>query len=217
MKVDVVQAEANVDRLTKKLAGFSQEVKDAADRKDMNQALWGGNPGYTQEEQDYLDTVVALAEAKADLTEKQRKLTAYMADYETGLKNVEERETAVKDKFGEITTEEKEAAEGARELTQAEKDSLKAAQDALAAISDYVKGVHDATAQAVDNVVKGFDKITRAGDDLRQRSSDLAGQEVDTLNKYSDVWKKWGSDTSGEGRHCIGGQQSRGHAPSGRL
>ena len=195
MKVDVVQAEANVDRLTKKLAGFSQEVKDAADRKDMNQALWGGNPGYTQEEQDYLDTVVALAEAKADLTEKQGKLTAYMADYETGLKNVEERETAVKDKFGEITTEEKEAAEGARELTQAEKDSLKAAQDALAAISDYVKGVHDATAQAVDNVVKGFDKITRAGDDLRQRSSDLAGQEVDTLQKYSDVWKKWGSDT----------------------
>ena len=196
LKVDVIQAEANVERLRKKLSQFSDEVKKSADQKDMNQALWGGAANYTEEEKDYLDTMVALSEATADLTTKQGKLNSYMEDYETGLKNVEERETAVKDKYGEITAEEQQAAAAAAEWTAETQEAYKAAQDALKAVADYVQGVHDATAQAVDSVVKGFSKITRAGDDLREKSSSLAGQEVDTLNKYSDVWKKWGSDTA---------------------
>ena len=195
MKVDVVQAEAAVDRLQKKMDSFSKSVKDSADQKDLNQSLWGGVANYTEEEKDYLDTMVALSEAKADLAAKQDKLNGYMVDYEAGLKNVEERETAVKDKYGEITQAEQEAAQGAFEWSTETQAAFTAAQDALKAVNDYVKGVHDATAQAVDSVIKGFSKITLAGDELREKSNKLAGEEVDALNKYSDVWRKWGNDT----------------------
>lgn len=68
------------------------------------------------------------------------------------------------------------------------------AKDAIKAVADYYKSVRDSTEQAVNSVLKGFDKIGMAGDELRKTSGELASQETETLNKYSDVFGKWGSD-----------------------
>ena len=68
------------------------------------------------------------------------------------------------------------------------------AKDAIKAVADYYKSVRDSTEQAVNSVLKGFDKIGMAGDELRKTSGELASQETETLNKYSEVFGKWGSD-----------------------
>ena len=72
----------------------------------------------------------------------------------------------------------------------------KAAADAIKAVTDYYNGVRDATEQAVNSTVKGFEKISKAGDELRTKSNELAGEETETLNKYSKVFSKWGSDNA---------------------
>ena len=72
----------------------------------------------------------------------------------------------------------------------------KAAADAIKAVTDYYNGVRDATEQAVNSTVKGFEKIGKAGDELRTKSNELAGEETETLNKYSKVFSKWGSDNA---------------------
>ncbi|MBP5475482.1 MAG: hypothetical protein J6X83_04430 [Methanomicrobium sp.] len=68
------------------------------------------------------------------------------------------------------------------------------AKDAIKAVADYYKSVRDSTEQAVNSALKGFDKIAKAGDDLRKTSGELASQETETLNKYSEVFGRWGSD-----------------------
>lgn len=76
------------------------------------------------------------------------------------------------------------------------KAAVEAADNALKALSDYIQGVRDSTAQAVNSVLKGFEEVGKAGDDLRQKSNELAGEETEALNKYSETWAKWGSDNS---------------------
>ena len=72
------------------------------------------------------------------------------------------------------------------------KDALKSAPDAAKAIQaviDYYNKVRDATEQAVNSTVKGFERIKTAWDEY----AELSTQETDVLNKYSEVWNKWGS------------------------
>lgn len=92
------------------------------------------------------------------------------------------------------------AADSAKEWSKEEKDAgkaaVEAADSALKALADYIHGVRDSTAQAVNSVLKGFEKVGKAGDDLRQKSNELAGEETEALNKYSETWAKWGSDNS---------------------
>ena len=90
------------------------------------------------------------------------------------------------DAVAELTDEQKKAG----------KEAVTAAEAAVKALADYVQGVKDSTAQAVNSVLKGFEKVGKAGDDLRQKSNELAGEETEALNKYSDTWAKWGSDNS---------------------
>ena len=93
-----------------------------------------------------------------------------------------------------------EAGEAAEEWSSKQKSAgkaaVEAADSALKALADYIQGVRDSTAQAVNSVLKGFEKVGKAGDDLRQKSNELAGEETEALNKYSETWAKWGSDNS---------------------
>ena len=41
-------------------------------------------------------------------------------------------------------------------------------------------------------MLKGFNKI----DTVWDQQSDLANKETEALNKYTDVWNKWGSDNA---------------------
>lgn len=197
MKVDVVQAEANVERLRKKLESFSKEVKESADRKDMNQALWGGSANYTEEEQEYLDTMVALSAATRDLSDKQAKLNSYMDEYEKGVAFVEDRENAVLEKYPEMENAIEEAAEASKEWgeeqKQAAQTAVAAAQESLKALADYAQGVRSSVQSAVNSVVSGFKRIKSPTADLYEQSSKLAEEEINNLEKYKDVWNKWGS------------------------
>ena len=94
----------------------------------------------------------------------------------------------------------RDAGEAAEEWSSKQKSAgkaaVEAADSALKALADYIQGVRDSTAQAVNSVLKGFEKVGKAGDDLRQKSNELAGEETEALNKYSETWAKWGSDNS---------------------
>lgn len=100
----------------------------------------------------------------------------------------------------QISDANEDAADSAQKWSKKEKAAGKAAlqavDSALKALADYVQGVRDSTAQAVNSVLNGFEKVSKAGDDLRGKSSELAGEETEALNKYSDTWAKWGSDNS---------------------
>jgi hypothetical protein len=104
------------------------------------------------------------------------------------------------DRYGELEQAEEDAADAAEEwgeeTKKAGKEAVTAAESALKALADYVQGVKDSTAQAVNSIVKGFEKVNRAGEESRKKSNELATQEADTLNKYTSVWAKWGSDNA---------------------
>ena len=78
----------------------------------------------------------------------------------------------------------------AKELT----DAYSKAAEALKSVDDYYKSVQNSMQQAVNSTIKGFAEVKAAGDDLRIKSGELAAQETDALNKYAEVWNKWGSD-----------------------
>lgn len=121
----------------------------------------------------------AYAQAEEELAAGKQALIEKYGEEEKAVENVN---GAVE----ELTTEQK--AEG--------KAAVEAADAAIKALADYIEGVRDSTAQAVNSVLKGFEKVSKAGDDLRGKSSELAGEETSALNKYSEVWSKWGSDNS---------------------
>ena len=102
------------------------------------------------------------------------------------------------ERFGEETQAIEEGTDAledwSEEAKQAGKEAVTAAESALKSLSDYVEGVRDGTEQAVNSVLKGFEKVKTAGTEAREKSTKLAGEETDALNKYADVWKKWGSD-----------------------
>lgn len=80
------------------------------------------------------------------------------------------------------------AGKSAEEWVDALKDAPQAAK-AIQAVVDYYNKVRDATEQTVNSTVKGFERIKTAWDEYAQLSTD----ETDILNKYSDVWNKWGN------------------------
>lgn len=84
----------------------------------------------------------------------------------------------------------------AKDTSDAWKQSVATVQEAIKAMADYAQSVHDATAQAVNSVISGFESVHKAGDEFRTKSNELAAQEAEALNKYTDVWQKWGSDNA---------------------
>lgn len=196
-ELDTITAESALERLQKKMSDFSEDVAKSALSKSINADINSVTARYTAEEQEYIDTAAKVIEAEGNL-EKARKdqeeqaeaLAAaeqYVIDAHDGLiKKYGEEEQAAKDagdagkEFGEKTDE------GWKQATSG-------AADALKALADYVQGMHDSTEQSVNSVLKGFAKITMPMDELTKKSNELATEETKALNKYSEVWKKWGS------------------------
>ena len=135
----------------------------------------------------------------ADEQKAKKELERQTVDYSDAEEQLAAGKQALIEKYGE----EEQAAEDAGDAVaeygnksdEAWAESLKgaeAATNAIQAVIDHYNSVRDATEQAVNSVVKSFDKITTAWDS----ENDLANQEIETLNKYSDVWEKWGSDNA---------------------
>ena len=191
-ELDTMAAEKAVDRLREKVNSFSEEVRNSADRKDLNQALWGGSVSYTEEEQEYLNSVVKLAEA-----EKKAKEASEEYERQTeALSEAEQQRIDMKagliEKYGEEEQAAEDASDAAEEGFEITKEGAKAAADAIKALNDYYQGMLDSTRQAVNSTLKGFEKI----DTVWDQQSDLANKETEALNKYTAVWTKWGSDNA---------------------
>ena len=120
----------------------------------------------------------ALEEQTVDLTEAEQQLV--------------DGKQALIDKYGEEEKAAEDAAEATEEGFKITKEGAEAAATAVKALNDYYQGVLDSTRQAVNSTLKGFESIKTVWD----QQSDLANQETEALNKYTDVWAKWGSDNS---------------------
>jgi len=153
-------------------------------------AEWGVS---REEAEAYAKIVKESTEAEAEATRQAEAFT-----------KAEKEQAAGKEALIEKYGEEEAAIEGvadankgaAEDTSDAWKQSVATVQEAIKAMTDYAQSVHDATAQAVNSVISGFDSVHKAGDEFRTKSNELAAQEAEALNKYTDVWQKWGSDNA---------------------
>ena len=191
-ELDTLSAEKAVERLREKVKSFSAEVQKSADQKDLNQALWGGSVSYTDEEQEYIDTVLELSKAQGKAktaTEEYERQTEALTDAEQQLIDMK---AGLIDKYGEEEQAAEDASDAAEEGFEITKEGAKAAADAIKALNDYYQGMLDSTRQAINSTLKGFEKV----DTIWDQQSDLANKETEALNKYTEVWNKWGSDNT---------------------
>ena len=140
----------------------------------------------------FIDMGAEYEEAVRNETEATDKYTQAIENNATATQELEDIHAGLIEQYGE----EEEAAEGAgkagTEAANTQTDAALKAKDAWKAVSDYVKGVWESTAQGISSTIKGFEGVKRAGDDLRAKSTELAQQEIDTIQKYKSVWDKWG-------------------------
>ena len=149
---------------------------------------------------EYTDAWLAVTDAEAKATEAENKYNTAVVQNSEIIKQNENEKQYLIETVGELTEEEIKAGEAAtqagEDTSDAWKKSIVTVQEAIKAMADYAKSVHDATAQAVNSVISGFESVHKAGDEFRTKSNELAAQETEALNKYTDVWQKWGSDNT---------------------
>ena len=189
-----------VERQLENLDQLREDLGIAGDGYEMviKTNAVGGQGVLTKAEKEWNDAIVTLGQlrkAEADASaEYKRQAEAFE---EEDQKLADTRDYLI-EKYGEEEEAVEDLDESVEELTQdqidAAKSAITATDNALKALADYAEGVKESTAQTVNSVIKGFEKITKAGDDLRQKQNDLAGEETEVLNKYGDVWAKWGSN-----------------------
>ena len=139
------------------------------------------------------------AEAYIKIIKDSTNADAEYVRQSEAIAQVEETVTAGKqaliDKYGEEEQAAEDAGDAANyagksaeEWTEALKSAPDAAK-AIQAVIDYYQKVRDATEQTVNSTVKGFERIKTAWDEYADKST----EETEVLNKYSDVWNKWGN------------------------
>jgi hypothetical protein len=161
--------------------------------KSWQSELTAGQRAFNAAAKEYNNAIEVSAKKTAEYE-------AQTVDLSEAEQQLADGKAALIEKYGEEEKAAEDAGEAAQtfgnKTSEAWNDSIKAAAEATKALNDYVEKVRETTAQTVNSVIKGFDKINKAGDGLRDKSSELAGQEAETLNKYSAVFGKWGSDNA---------------------
>jgi len=128
-------------------------------------------------------------------TEAEENLKTQTDDLTEAEQQLADGKAELIEKYGEEEDAAEDAADAVNYLGKSTEDwekALKSAPDAAKAIQavvDYYNKVRDATEQTVNSTIKGFERIKTAWDEYAQLSTD----ETDVLNKYGDVWNKWGS------------------------
>jgi hypothetical protein len=197
LEFDAGVAKQRVDKARNAIVNVWKASFDEAGNL-INDKLWSLNAiDYEKFRQDAEHYNILLNEQR----DAEKKLANDVSNTASAVEYLESEHQKLIDEFGEEEKAYVELADASEKyLGKTEKDwetavkGAKEAEEAIKAVADYYKGVHDSTEQAVNSALKGFDKIGKAGDDLRKTSGELATQETDTLNKYSAVFGKWGSD-----------------------
>ena len=193
--------------------GAEQAVKNQVDKINQLYQKYGIDPnrgtdklirvteGYKIETDDLRilnGEIMKLEELRTEESDALNTLNEQTTDYSEAEEKLANKKQALIEKYGEEGQAAQDAAEATDYLGKSTEEWVKAlkgapeAADAIKAVTDYYKGVRDATEQAVNSTVKGFEKITTAWD----QRSDLANKETEALNKYTQVWQKWGSDNA---------------------
>lgn len=139
---------------------------------------------------------------EADKAQKEAEQSANdLADAE---KLLADELAVVEEITGETLATQQKGAEDAGEATEylgkTTEDWINALKDApqaalaIKAVSDYYNGVRDSTAQAVSSVLKGFESLTDGYTDTHNKLVQNGRDIQDVMDKYSEVWEKWGSD-----------------------
>ena len=150
-------------------------------------------------DQEYIDAVDNYNRLVSEADKAQKKAEQSADDLADAESLLADELTSVEQITGETLASQQQLTQQTIETTDVVEDNSEAwnkAAEALKAVSDYYKNVEDSTKQAVNSTIHGFEKVTKAADDLRSKSNELAGEEADALNKYADVWQKWGSDNA---------------------
>ena len=200
LELDVMGKEQAKKRIRSTLEEIGT-VFDEAGNIDTSKAWW--DPSKVADDFDinkYIDMAAEYEDAVNAEAEATKKYTTAVDANAQAHQELQDEYDALVEKTGMVEGAYEDAGEAVSEWSEESKKAgraaVTAADDALKALADYVQGVNDSTAQAVNSVLKGFEKVGKAGDDLRQKSHELAGEETEALNKYSDTWAKWGSDNS---------------------
>ena len=167
---------------------------------DIETVDWNQINGGLETVQKIIKLENAYVTAEENAVRLEKEFTDQMGSYVEAEQEVADGKQYLIDKYGEEEEAIEDVSDAVDEWSekekQAGKEAVTAADTAIKALSDYLNGVKDSTAQSVNSVVKGFDKVGMAGDDLRKKSSELAGEETEALNKYSAIFAKWGTDNA---------------------
>ena len=148
--------------------------------------------------EDYLNALYAYEQAVTVLPIIEQKIQDEMdktaEEYGVTKDEIESLTGAAESAETQITLLQQ-AMSGDEAATKKIETAYKNAGSALQAVADYYKQVRDATEQTVNSTLKGFDNITTAYDELNQKSRELATEETQVLNSYSDVFDNLGSDS----------------------
>ena len=128
----------------------------------------------------------SLAEAYREASDV---LQARQEAYEIAMQLYSEEGKFIESLPGETKTALSDVDKAWEDNAESIKTAMSTAKDALQNLGDYAQGVHDSVEQAVNSIVKGFEHIEKAGDDSRRKSEQLATQQAEILNEYSDVFK----------------------------
>jgi chromosome segregation ATPase len=200
------RARTEMERLSKTPGLLEHDLSWYEDRPEWSK-ISGQRNSLTAEQKAYNDAVDNYIRLQGQADEAQKKAEESASDLADAESLLADELAATEEITGEtlqtvqqVSAANEDAADSAKEWSKEQKAAgnvaVEAADSALKALADYIQGVRDSTAQAVNSVLKGFEKVNKAGDDLRGKSSELAGEEASALNKYSEVWSKWGSDNS---------------------
>ncbi len=180
-KLDKLRKELGID-----VQGYEMVVK-------LNAT--GGQAPLTEQERQWNDAIVTLGRLRKEEKDTAEEWQRQTVDLSAAEQQLADGKAALIEKYGEEEKAAENAADATQYLGKTTKDwekALKSAPDAakaINAVTEYYQKVRDATEQTVNATVKGFARIKTAWDEYAQLSTD----ETDVLNKYFDVWEKFGS------------------------
>ena len=199
LELKVMGAGKAKERIRKTLEDIGT-VFDEEGNIDTSKAWW--DPSKVAEDFDinkFIDMAADYEDAVSEETRLTDEYTIALANNAKAHQELDDEQAALEERTGMTAEAYENAGEAAedyqgksQEAWETSMKGAKEAADAIKAVTDYYKGVRDATEQAVNSTLKGFESIKTVWD----QQSDLANQETEALNKYTNVWAKWGSDNA---------------------
>ena len=221
LKVDLITAQSNLDRINRQLDETSQEVKDAYEAK-LKRGQSGKVVTFNDAEKAYMNLLGEQTTAQGRLARAQKEYNQYMADYDAALEQVNSEEEAIIDLYGEDEVAKAKAAAATEELVQEMSTLAKAAtgdeealgkvksavttlENAMTALGDYQQKVREETASTLKQTITGFNEVISPATRARNEVDSLTA----AIKAETDAEKKQALQ-----RQLESAKKTAGEAPS---